>query len=225
MKTVLPYWKRQFISAAKRFFRAMGYEIVANSYNQATMDGGLLRAGNLGIKINTVIDIGASNGRWSELCMKYYPDAKYLLIEAQKEYKPYLESLCKKHNNILYSLSVASDKSGKIYFDDTSVGGGTASSQKINENYKEFDAITLDTEIENRGLKPPFLIKFDTHGFEIPIMEGAQNILKDTHLIVIEAYNFKLNDITLRFHEMITKLETMDFRCIDIVNIPIKQRS
>ena len=34
------------------------------------------------ISINTVIDVGASDGSWSKIAFPYFPNCKYLLIEA-----------------------------------------------------------------------------------------------------------------------------------------------
>ena len=56
-------------------------------------------------------------------------------------------------------------------------------------------------------LRPPFLIKLDTHGFEVPILKGAQETLQQTNLLVIETYNFQLQPTSLRFHEMCSYME------------------
>lgn len=37
----------------------------------------------LDVSVETVIDVGASNGCWSERMMRHFPDAEYLLVEAQ----------------------------------------------------------------------------------------------------------------------------------------------
>jgi len=36
----------------------------------------------------------------------------------------------------------------------------------------------------------PYLIKLDTHGVEIPILNGSAQTLKDTNVLVVEVYNF-----------------------------------
>ena len=40
----------------------------------------------------------------------------------------------------------------------------------------------LDKEIQKRKLRPPYLLKLDTHGFEIPILEGAKEIISKAEL-------------------------------------------
>ncbi len=68
-------------------------------------------------------------------------------------------------------------------------------------------------------MKPPFLIKFDTHGFEVPILEGAKNVLQQTEAIVMECYGFHISENSLLLHEMCAYLEKLDFRLSDIVDV------
>ena len=44
-------------------------------------DRALWRVANRDFQIGTMIDIGASDGRWPDVCAKHYPDTRYLLIE------------------------------------------------------------------------------------------------------------------------------------------------
>lgn len=39
-------------------------------------------------------------------------------------------------------------------------------------------ATTIDLEVAERGLQAPFVIKLDTHGFELPILNGARGTLR-----------------------------------------------
>ena len=75
---------------------------------------------------------------------------------------------------------------------------------------------TVDAQIRIRQLRGPFLLKLDTHGFEVPIFEGASETLRQTALIIVETYNFHLNAGTLRFPEMCDYLAKKGFRCIDM---------
>ena len=87
----------------------------------------LLRAKKRDTCINTVIDVGASNGSWSLSAMKYYPEAFYFLVEAQKPHEEALIKVKKQHKNIDYILSAAGDREGEIYFDNSDLYGGLAS--------------------------------------------------------------------------------------------------
>ena len=54
--------------------------------------------------------------------------------------------------------------------------------------------VRLDSTVRKAGLVGPYLLKLDTHGFELQIIQGAEEMLRNTELAVIEAYIFRLND-------------------------------
>jgi len=158
-------------------FNNFGYDIIRLDQTN-TMAGAIKRCADRGVKINTVIDVGASNGSWSELCRTFYPDAKYFLIEAQEEHKASLDSYIKTHPNSDYIIAAAGNREGKIFFDNSSLLGGLASDTPFNYNCIEVPVKTIDQIVSENKLLPPYLIKLDTHGYEVPIIEGPQNALK-----------------------------------------------
>ena len=62
----------------------------------------------------------------------------------------------------------------------------------------------------------PFFLKLDTHGYEIPIIEGALDILSKASLVVIETYNFQIATDSLIFDEIISYMRLKGFGVIDI---------
>jgi hypothetical protein len=76
---------------------------------------------------------------------------------------------------------------------------------------------TVDAEVAQRQLPAPYFLKLDTHGFEIPILEGATETLRQTELLIIEAYNFNLTRTSLRFHELCAWMEERGFRTCDLL--------
>ena len=119
-----------------------------------------------------------------------------------------------------FSLSAAGEKKGSLYFNAKDPFGGQASTSPIEgEHIIIIPAITIDEEVSSRGLKIPYLMKFDIHGFELPILKGASNVLKDTNVIIMETYNFKIAPECLQFFEMCEYLKTYGFRCIDVYDL------
>jgi len=59
--------------------------------NQPTLDGFLQRLAKYKIPFNTVIDVGASGGRWTNQVLQAFPEPEYLLIEARPEHEPELK--------------------------------------------------------------------------------------------------------------------------------------
>ncbi len=172
------------------------------------------------ISIETVIDVGASNGCWSQRVMPFYARARYLLIEAQESvHGAALEAFRRNHANVDYVLAAAGHRRGMIYFDASDPFGGVAAEMPFSRHNLEVQVTTVDHEVRQRCLRGPFLLKLDTHGFEVPILEGARETLPQTNLLVVEVYNFRLTDVCLRFHELCAHLEELGFRCLDVFDI------
>jgi FkbM family methyltransferase len=169
--------------------------------------------------VSSVIDVGASNGCWTEIARRYWPDARYLLVEAQRAaHERDLQALKQRVPRLDYVIAAAGDRRGSIHFDASDPFGGIAS-ERPGAGRIEVPMTTLDAEVEHRSLPGPFAIKLDTHGFEVPILAGATKTLADTSLLVIEVYNFTINEGALRFPEMCRHLEGLGFRPVAMVDL------
>lgn len=205
-------------------FSTFGYVIIQKNHvypppdTRCTIDGTLQSLSSKKTKIETIIDIGASDGRWSVNAMRYFPNAQYFLVEAQQCHKPALEKLGLDMANLRSVLAAAGDKVGTIYFDAGNPFGGLASHTPFPTNNIEVPVTTLDFEVSKNNLHGPFLIKFDTHGFEIPILKGAIQTLEQTSVIIMECYLHRLTEDSLLFHEICLYLDELGFRCIDMVD-------
>jgi FkbM family methyltransferase len=166
----------------------------------------------------TIIDVGASNGCWSKAAHRFFPEANFLLIEAQEEHRPSLEHFHRNVPNCNLLFAAAGDIDGSAYFDADSLFGGLAAHETVGNNCITVPMVTIDEAVRQFVLPPPYLLKLDTHGFEVPILKGAKNTLVKSSLVIIECYNFKLTVDSLKFHEMCIFMESNGFSCIDISN-------
>lgn len=176
------------------------------------------------IPIRTVIDIGASDGKWGVETMKTFPSASFVAIEPLRERQGALEKLKRKHANYDYVLCVGGDKDGEPVtltvtadLDGSTVDGTGGESRSVPMR-------TIDSIVAEKKLQGPFLLKFDTHGYELPILAGARETLAKTDVVVMEVYNFKITDHALRFHEMCAHMEQLGFRCYDIADPLLRTR-
>ncbi|QOZ43987.1 hypothetical protein XH89_11185 [Bradyrhizobium sp. CCBAU 53340] len=205
-----------------RMFRSETPEVLA--YHAASTARALEKISARGLNISTVIDVGASNGMWSAVARQFYPTASYFLIEAQKVHETDLINYCRVTPKTQYILAAAGDSVGEIYFDDSAPFGGVASHKLTESARTVLPVTTIDHEVSRRQLDGPFLVKLDTHGFEVPILQGAAETLKQANLVVIEVYNFKITDQSLLFDEMCAFMRTLGFGVIDISEPLWRQR-
>jgi FkbM family methyltransferase len=206
------------ISIIGGMVRKVGYQLRPVSAGPITMEAALSHfAGR--IPVSTVIDVGASNGCWTEQALRRWPNATYLLIEAQRvPHEPELARLKRRHPRVEYVLAAAGNRVGTIHFDASDPFAGRASEQPLGGKDIEVPVTTLDAEVSRRGLRGPFLVKLDTHGFEVEILGGADRVLADTSLLVVEVYNFTLGKGALQFPEMCEHLGRRGFRPVAIVD-------
>ncbi len=181
------------------------------------MPGLLARAATRQPTPTTIIDIGASDGIWSLRAHRHFPNAKFLLFEPLAERQSALTQLKARHG-FDFVPAVAGAQAGSISFNVDPALDGSSVAAAGTPGTRTVPVETIDVAIATRGLPGPYCLKLDTHGYEIPVLEGATHVLRDTQLLIIEAYNFQLTPDCLRFHELCAWLEARGFRCCDLAD-------
>jgi FkbM family methyltransferase len=169
-------------------------------------------------RIATIVDVGASDGSWTLTARRVFPNTRALLIEAlANPHEPALRRLHERDRAVDYVIAAAGDREGEASFDASDPFGGGVARQPSPSDVV-VPMTTIDKEVTQRALPPPYLIKLDTHGFEREILAGAKTTLDATSVLVIEAYNFELQPGVMRFHELIGHMEGLGFRPIDLAD-------
>ena len=208
----------QRIESLSQRIESLSVEI--NDQSQATtLSHALRRLLGHQIAIATLIDIGASNGSWSKAFARYFPGRHHLLVDANEVHLPALTKICQENMNWHYALTPVGSKKEEVYFDASDPLGGHLSKYPENEHYRPRTSTTIDDLVETQPLPGPFMIKLDTHGVEIPILEGSANVLKQTNVLVIEAYNFSFGEPAVPFWELCRHLFELGFRPLDVFDV------
>lgn len=181
------------------------------------MAGLLSRAAGRGFTPATVIDVGASDGIWSLRAQRTFPAAKFLLFEPLAERQPALARLTATHGFQVVP-AVAGNEQGTVSFEVDPALDGSGVVAAGQPGSREVAVETLDRATSAHGLTGPYCLKLDTHGYELPVLGGATQVLTQTQLLIIEAYNFQLTPGTLRFHQLCAWLEARGFRCCDLAD-------
>jgi FkbM family methyltransferase len=181
------------------------------------MDGLLARAAARRPAPFTIIDVGASDGIWSLRARRHFPQANFLLFEPLAERQAALARLKTLHGFDCVP-AVAGLRAGQVAFvvDPALDGSGVAAPGTAGARTVPVE--TIDAAVAARRLAGPYGLKLDTHGYELPVLGGATQVLQQTQLLIIEAYNFTLMPDCLRFHELCAWLEAHGFRCCDLAD-------
>lgn len=173
----------------------------------------------LGVRPATVVDLGAAAGTWTQRTQRIWTDAHYVLFEPLEERRTTLAALAAKDSRLHPVFAAAGAREGTVKFTvaDDLDGSGVYDAQS--SGGREVPLTTVDAEIKRLGMKAPFVIKFDTHGFELPILEGAAETLTQTELVIMECYGFQVAPGSLLLPEMCAKMQSLGFRLADIVDL------
>ncbi len=213
--------RRRFVKVANRLLGPLDYRLqrMSRSGPELRMEAALARLASRDVDVGCVIDIGASNGAWTRLAAKYFSGARFVAIEALEERRAELELLCRELPNVEFFIAAASDQHGDSAtlgvaddLDGSTVGG------RAEGTVRSVPTVSIDALIAEQDLPGPYILKLDTHGFEVPIIDGAREMLAETSAIIVEVYNFPITDSALLFHEMCEKLSSLGFRCVDLVD-------
>jgi FkbM family methyltransferase len=208
--------KRRIKRRLNTVLRPMGYEI-QRSQDSLSLPAVLRRLRERGVTLGGVIDIGASDGRWTRELLPFFPEAQYLLVDANPVHRQALEAFCARGSNLRFEIVAAADLPGEVYFDDSHAFIGIARHLPGEPELVRLPATTVDLLVRKHALPGPYLLKLDTHGFEGPILEGAAGCIAQCNLIFIESYNFDLGPETMRFPALCERLRALGFRPVDLV--------
>jgi len=212
--------KKQVLRAVNRLLAPTGAQLYRAGIDMEYALSWLARRDH---EITSILDLGAARGDWSRMALDLFPTAQIVGVDPLTERIPYLDALKSENRRFDYVSAVAGgDDGGSVEIavtddlDGSSVHGSEGETRTVPVH-------SVDAIVQMKGLEGPFFLKFDTHGFEMPILQSAEKTLEQTRYIVMEAYNFRHTPETLLFHEMIAFLATKGFRVshlVDVLNRP-----
>lgn len=187
-----------------------------------TMEASLLRCKQRGLKPNTIIDMGAARGDWTKLAKKIWPESHILMLEPLSERFDELTRLAATSDSLYFSAAAVGDRNEEKPFvvcDDLDGSGFYDTNDADQKKTRLINVVTLDSIVSSLQLKGPYFLKFDTHGHESPILNGAEKTLQYCHGMVMECYGFQISSNSHLFWEMCQELSKLGFRLADIVDI------
>jgi len=181
------------------------------------------RLKKFGFNPKTIIDVGAGSGT-AEL-FEVFPDAYYVLIEPLKEYERDLRSILKEYRGE-YFLTAIGDKTGKIkinvepgFLERTSIKEPSKLTLAVKGEtiVREIAITTVDALQKKHQFKPPFGLKIDTEGYDLQVVKGARELLRQTEFVIAEVSVAKRFEDSYSFAEFIGLMDKNNFALCEIL--------
>lgn len=176
--------------------RKLGYRIVRIEDGPRASEGldpflALLK--RFGFEPKHILDIGANRGLWTREAMKFFPEARYTLVEPQDELKTHIADLIESGRKIEWINAGASDRSGTMPFTIARSDGSStfvlteeqaraAGSRQIQVPVK-----TVNEIVASAGGGSPDMVKIDAEGLDLRVLAGASKLLGKTEIFLVEA--------------------------------------
>jgi FkbM family methyltransferase len=171
---------------------------------------------------NTILDIGAHHGNWTNSVKQIYNDANYYLFEGidYGELNRFNNDTKVKVFNVLLN-----DKTEEVTWYQMKNTGDSIFREKTHHfaNCQKIKRQTIDlnTFIQQNNIlcdSKNILIKIDCQGAEIPILKGSTTILGKTDFIILEIPLFgQYNNGVPTFMEHISYMDSIGFVPYDIL--------
>lgn len=205
----------------ERLVSRFGYKLVIDGVPPRGFENFLALMKQRGLRPGTVFDVGV--GRGTPWLYEAFPEAHFVLIEPQSEFKPYLDDLCKQYDAEYHIVGVGSTEGSMFLY--RLPGSPTGSSflpptEQAEAIWGEFDkasAATPIVKLDRYGDRPaPFLLKIDTEGFELEVLRGASGILDKTEVVIMEVGIVERQAGESDLFEIGNFMKQRGFRLVDI---------
>lgn len=181
-------------------------------YNRS-MEDVAIHFRQLGFSPGTIIDVGVYDGTYE--LYDTWPSSHMLLVEPLQECEKALKYICSHRiAPASYLLAAAGDREGEVEIDCT--GDLSGASIVYGNSGRRVPMYRLDTICGMFDAVPPFLLKVDVQGAEAAVLAGAQALLRQCEVVMLETQLFDFGGSGITFVETVAYMKEHGFVPFDI---------
>ena len=211
-------WKTHVLEAANRTLRPFGVCLRRRGHPTRTFEEFVQNLRQLGLEFRTVIDVGVARG--TPGLYKVLPEAVYHLVEPSPDARPHVERLLREINGDYHAVAAGAEDGAVAFFNHDDISGSSL--------YAQVEGEALDgqrIEVPMRRLDSllpcdmarPVLLKVDTQGHELAVIEGARELLPTIDAVILETSMMEFRTGIPIFHEVIAAMAARGFVVYDLL--------
>ena len=210
--------------AVRKLINKAGYDVRRLSAQSPAMRTTLAemcaQVRGVGFEPRTVVDVGVAAGT-GEL-YRTFADAYFLLIEPLGEFESNLKSILAQYNGS-YMLAAAGARPGQVTFNvhkhdlDGSSLYKSARGTDADGSEVTVPVVRIDDVVRDKELAGPYFIKADVQGAELDALDGAQETLTQTEVVVLEVSLFEFLKGAPQLFDVVSYMKERGFVVYDVI--------
>ena len=184
-----------------------------------SMWGSLQNLKSNGFAPRAVIDVGAWIGDWTEHVHTIFPDAQFLMVEANPAKKPGLEAIASRLGpsvRLRMALLGPEARAGVPFY--AMEAGSSVLPENTNFDRQELalEMTTLDAVSEAVTSEGPLMLKVDVQGYELEVLRGGARTLARADVVLLEVSLLEYNQGAPLMPEVVAFMNSAGFVPYDV---------
>ena len=207
---------RRMVLALPLFMRD-GLRLLYNS--DTNVEFCLRKLKEKGFAPENVVDCGAYVGNWTRMVKRNFPGANILMIEPQQDKKPLLAQVQNEFPgtvDYVQCLLGPESKPAVAFFEMESGSSVLPELTNVPRKTVALRMTTLDDVLRERKIAKATFLKLDVQGYELEVLKGAKEALKNAEVILLEVSFLLYNQSGPLFHEVVDFMKIHGFLVYDI---------
>ncbi len=180
-----------------------------------------------GLKAEHIIDIGAYKGEWTDDVLKIFPDANYLMIEANPERENDLKAFVQKKANpkVDYAIALLDNKAGADKVFHIMETAASALEEYAGQDSRKvvIPTKTLNEVAAGKGFHEASLMKLDVQGYELEVLKGGDTLLANTQAVLLEVSLLDIHKNVPLIRDVLNFMYEYGFVVYDICSVAARR--
>ncbi len=194
-------------------------DFVCFQSEKASLEASLRQLRSLGFQPKTILDVGAFQGAWTQAVKKIFPAAKVLMVEAQAAKSVFLERVAGLYpGEVQYEITLLGPAHQEnVAFYELETGSSVLPEQSsVSREVGYYTMRPLD-EVASEWVEGKVdFVKLDVQGFELEILRGGTNTLREADVVLLEVALLGINQGAPLVDEVLGFMRQHSFVTYDI---------